>query len=89
MTFTTEELDLCFVEATDLIRKAVGHVTQLESCDGKLAKELLQWQSVLAEGDEEDKQQPLMIGYCRERTSIPFDLVLKVHQLLRDDPLGE
>lgn len=85
---SSTELDLCFVEATDLIRKAVEHVIKLSSCDGKMAKELLQWQTVLVEGEgEEDEKQ--QIGYCRERASIPFELVLKVHQLLRDDPLGE
>ena len=79
------ELDLCFVEATELIRGAVEHVLSKE-CDEALKAELVRWRDAKPK-HRETRQEGL--EYCwEEGTPIPFDLVLKVHQQLKIHPLG-
>lgn len=78
------ELDLCYVEASGLIHEAVTHVLNQSSCDERLKEELLQWQS----GGGGRKKQQEEAEYCLEESSIPFELVFKVHQQLKTNPLG-
>lgn len=81
------ELDLCYVEATGLIREAVKHVLSRDSCGEKLREDLVQWQKT---GSGEVAPQALALaepGYCREDTAIPFELVVRVHRHLKTDPL--
>ena len=81
------ELDLCYVEATGLIREAVKHVLSREGCGEKLREDLVQWKKT---GSGEAAPQALALaepGYCREDTAIPFELVVGVHQQLKMDPL--
>lgn len=77
------ELDLCYVEATGLIREAVEHVLSRDNCENKLNEELLQWQ-----GGRKKPQAQEVTEYCREDSAIPFQLVFEVHQQLKTDPLG-
>lgn len=79
------ELDLCCVEATGLIREAIEHILSRDSCEKKLREELLQWQG--DGGGEREKPQEVA-EYCRNDSAIPFELVLKIHQQLKADPLG-
>ena len=80
-------LDLCSVEATSLVREAVEHVLSRGNCDEKLRRELVQWQG--REGKEEREGRPHEMEYCVKDSSIPFDLVCKVHQQLKSNPLGK
>lgn len=78
------ELDLCYVEATELIRGAVEHVLSKE-CDESLKAELVRWREAKPELRETGQEGP---EYCwQEGTPIQFDLVLKVHQQLKIHPL--
>lgn len=82
------QLDLCFVESTGLIREAVRHVLDVGSCDAKLREELVQWQDELSEGGGRERRQ-VEPEYHRDHSAIPFELVCKVHQQLKANPLGK
>lgn len=81
------ELNLCCVEATDLIREAVGHVLNQSSCEEKLRQELLQWRDGVPGEGKRRQEEP---EYCwGEGAAIPFELVVKIHQQLKAHPLGQ
>lgn len=79
------ELDLCYVEATDLIRRAIDHVLSQESCDESLREKLRSWQQA---GGEERKVEKEVTGYSQSDSSIPFQLVFELHKQLQLTPLG-
>ncbi len=89
---TTGTLDLCLVEATVPIRQAARHVISQSDCEGELKEELKQWLSGLSEeggvgGGRENKKQDSP-EYFNAEASIAFDLVVKIHQQLKANPLG-
>ena len=82
----SSELDLCYVESTDLIQNAVRHVLSVSSCDEKLRKELKQWQQLSLVAEGEGGKDPGI--YCRKESCISFELIVSLHQQLQKTPLG-
>ena len=85
------ELDLCSVEATVAIRQAARHVMHQNSCGGELKEELKQWLASLSDeegGRANKKQGSVDYEYFNAEASISFDLVVKIHQQLKSNPLG-
>ena len=86
----SSELDLCLVKATALIRQAARHVMNQSSCGAGLKEELKQWLSgQLDEGGREGGKEQYDAKYFTTETAISFDLVVKIHQQLKANPLGK
>ena len=85
MSAISKELDLCFVEATGPISDAVQHILNGDSCREELKEELLQWQHGVSERRGKDQETA---EYSLGGSVIPFDLVVRIHDQLKVQPLG-
>ena len=79
------ELDLCYLETTHQIQEAVQHILDGEGCGVQLKEDLLEWQHGVSERTEKRQETA---EYFLGKSVIPFDLVVRIHDQLKINPLG-